>query len=97
MKTFYETVLQEFEQNVNEKNLCYGSETFSIIWDSLKCKKIRSHAKKFIKELKITEFNADSDILLFSKNYFHPSQDTHREIRLKFLRWCIENKLDIPG
>jgi hypothetical protein len=93
--TFYESALQEFEQEGFQDFLCIGSETFSIIWGSSKQRKIISHAKKFIEKMKINDFDIESyHVVLFQRN-LQPSEWTHRQIRLYFLEWCIENNLDI--
>lgn len=83
--TFYEIVLEEFE-NSKAEHLCDGSETFRKIW--MRNDLIKMHADKFISGINIIAFTGIRYI--FYCNSMNP-----RELRLEFLKWCIENKLDI--
>lgn len=89
--TFYEIVLEEYI-NTNKKFLCDGSKTFRKNWKSLNI--IKLHAEKFLREKKLQHLIVGGCVL-FSVRDFLTIKLNHRQIRIDFLNWAIENNLDL--
>lgn len=103
-KTFYETVLDEIGEYKNFYGLCYSSRTFSKKFSDKTLFGARNyivlHAKKFLNQLEKNEFEIGKLYAPFNSVYlFEPLFDSSLkrlfEIRLEFLKYCIENNLDI--
>lgn len=96
-KTFYETVLDELGDYNKFFSLCFASDTFSKKFSDKTLFGSRNyivlHAKKFLNQLDQDEFEIGNTSL------FHPLYELpvkrRFEIRLEFLKYCIENNLDI--
>ena len=97
--TFYQKVLQEYEENIENSGrpyLCNNSRTFKHVWVTprtiLMKEKIMGHAYAFLCGKLETNFAVNS-IYIFSA--LDTDTEQERTVRIDFLKWCIENNLDI--
>lgn len=90
--TFYEKTLKEFKKN-REIFLCHGSKTFEQKWMyKTNRMKIARKAKKFLKAIDKMQYHSNptnSGCELFYQTRYR------RQLRLRFLQWCIQNNLDL--
>lgn len=104
-KTFYEKVKEDYISHDNQSYICFCSDLFSSKFEDLNKSIILSHAVDFVKSEKFEPYKEWFRISItgdeFKKDglfYFckkHTPFYESRFLRLDFLDFCIENKLDI--
>lgn len=96
-KTFYEIVLDEFDTDYPiNYHLCKMSYTFcKKFWNDKSNFQIKSHAKEFLSQSK-KRFKV-GQLILFIPTKENPDDTFEKlfEIRIEFLKFCVENNYDI--